>query len=235
LAPIDGNTSRYNRIMDLHRNLPSGIARVRTTPVNLSLLAVVMASTLALSTGCGHNVLADYRPLVNAGMSSASIEQLKKLDTSDNEMLQLVSAKQAGITDYTCVTLVSNAHQYHHPFSNAEAVTSLAGAGFGEPQILQIAGLDKLDTISGDAVTLRLIGLSDSTVQILLQRHLQNQPTLSSAEIARLKNTGLTENEILQRIDRGMDDNQAEKEIRARETARNHYGTGFVSIRGRKR
>ena len=221
--------------MDLHRNLSSGIARVRTGPVSLSLLAFVMASTWALSTGCGHNVLADYRSLVNAGMSSASIEQLKKLDTSDNEMLQLVSAKQAGITDYTCVTLVSNAHQHQHPFSSADAVTSLAGAGFGEPQILQIARLDKLDTISGDAVTLRLIGLKDSTVQILLQRHLQNQPTLSSAEIARLKNTGLTENEILQRIDRGMDDDQAEKEIRARETARNHYGTGFVSIRGRRR
>jgi hypothetical protein len=221
--------------MALHRNLPSGIARVRTAPANLSLLAIITACTLALSSGCGHNVLADYRPLVNAGMSSSSIEQLKKLDTSDNEMLQLVSAKQAGITDYSCITLVSNAHQHHHPFSNADAVTSLAGAGFGEPQILQIARLDKLDTISGDAVTLRLIGLSDSTVQTLLQRRLQNQPTLSSAEIARLKNTGLTEKEILQRIDRGMDDNQAEKEVRARETARNHYGMGFVSIRGRKR
>src|ERR1700693_220640 len=149
-------------------------------------------------------------------------------------MLELVSAKQAGITDYSCITLVSNAHQHHHPFSNADAVTSLAGAGFGEPQILQIARLDKLDTISGDAVTLRLIGLSDPTVPILLQRRLQNQPTLSSAEIARLKNTGLTENEILQRINRGMDDNQAEREIKARETARNHYGTGFVSIRGRR-
>ena len=220
--------------MALHRNLPSGIARVRTVPTNLALLAFVMACNLALSSGCGHNVLADYRPLVNAGMSSTSIEQLKKLDTSDSEMVQLVSAKQAGITDYTCVTLVSAAHQHHHLFANAEAVTSLAGAGFLEPQILQFASVDKLDTLSGDAVTLRLIGLSDPTVQILLQRRLQNQPTLSSAEIARLKNTGLTENEILQRINHGMDDNQAEKEIRARETARNHYGTGFVSIRGRR-
>lgn len=180
-------------------------------------------------------MLADYRPLVDAGMSSNSIEQLKKLDASDSEMAQLVSAKQAGITDYTCVTLVSTARQHQHPFTSSDAVASLAHAGFGEPQILQIARLDKLDTISGDAVTLRLIGLSDPTVQILLQRRLQNQPTLSSAEIARLKNTGLTENEILQRINRGMDDNQAEKEIKARETARNHYGTGFVSIRGRRR
>jgi hypothetical protein len=210
--------------MALHRKLPP----------NLSLLAVVLTCTLALSSGCGHNVLADYRPLVNAGMSSTGIEQLKKLDTSDSEMTQLVSVKQAGVTDYACVTLVSTAREHHHPFTSADAVSSLAHAGFGESQILQIARLDKLDTISGDAVTLRLIGLSDPTVQILLQRRLQNQPTLSSAEIARLKNTGLTENEILQRINRGMDDNQAEKEIKARETARNHYGTGFVSIRGRR-
>jgi hypothetical protein len=193
-----------------------------------------MACNLALSIGCGHHPLTDYRPLVNAGMSSTSIEQLKKLDTSDAETPQLVSSKQAGITDYTCVTLVSEAHQRHHLFASADGVNSLARAGFGEPQILQIARVDKLDALSGDAVTLRLIGLSDSTVQTLLQRRLQDQPTLSSAEIARLKNTGLTETQILQRIDRGMDDNQAEKEVLARETARNHYGTGFVRIHGHR-
>lgn len=220
--------------MTLHGNLLSWHARVRTVPTKLSLLAVVMSCTLVLSNGCGHHVLTDFRPLVNAGMSSVSIEQLKKLDTSDAETPQLVSAKRAGITDYTCVTLVSDAHQHHHLFASAEAVTSLAGAGFREPQILQIASLDKLDTLSGEAVTLRLIGLSDSTVQTVMQRRLQDQPTLSSAEIARLKNTGLTETQILQRINRGMEDNEADKEVLARETARNHNGTGFVRIRGRR-
>jgi hypothetical protein len=220
--------------MALHGILPSWLARVRTVPTNLKMLALLIACNSALSSGCGRNLLIDYRPLVAAGMSSTSIEQLKKLDTSDPETLQLVSAKRAGITDYTCVTLVSNAHQHQHLFASADAVNSLAGAGFGEPQILQIARVDKLDALSGDAVTLRLIGLSDSTVQTVLQRRLQDQPTLSSAEIARLKNTGLTETNIRQRIDRGMDDNQAEKEVRARETARNHYGTGFVRIRGRR-
>lgn len=220
--------------MVLHGNLHSWRARVRLVPTNLSLLALVMACALALSSGCRGHLLTDYRPVVNAGMSSASIEQLKKLDTSDAETLQLVSAKRAGITDYTCVTLVSDAHQHQHFFASAEAVTSLAGAGFREPQILQIASVDKLDTLSGEAVTLRLIGLSDSTVQTVMQRRLQDQPTLSSAEIARLKNTGLTETQILQRINRGMDDDQADKEVLARETTRNHNGTGFVRIRGRR-
>jgi hypothetical protein len=218
--------------MALHGNSRGLPARLRTVPANLSVLGLVMAFTMALSGGCGHHLLTDYRPLVNAGMSSTSIEQLKKLDTSDAETPQLVVAKRARVTDYTCVTLVSDAHQHHHLFASAEAVTSLAGAGFGEPQILQIASVDKLDSLSGDAVTLRLIGLSDSTVQIVMQRRLQDQPTLSSAEIARLKNTGLTEAQILQRINRGMDDTEADKEVLARETARNHNNTGFVRIRG---
>src|ERR1700692_4967115 len=99
--------------MTLHGNLLSWRARVRIVPLrivptNLLLLALAMACALALSSGCGHHLLTDYRPLVNAGMSSSSIEQLKKLDTSDNEMLQLVSAKQGGISDYSCTTLVSS-------------------------------------------------------------------------------------------------------------------------------
>ena len=78
-----------------------------------------------------------------------------------------------------------------------------------------------------------LIGLSDPTVQMLLQRHLHDQPTLSSGEIARLKNVGLTESQVLERINQGMTDEQAEKEVKTREKARNHFGTGFTRIRGR--
>ena len=104
----------------------------------------------------------------------------------------------------------------------------------GSHRFCRSRSVDKLDTISGDAVTLRLIGLSDSTVQNLLQRHLLDQPTLSSGEIARLKNTGLTEAQVMERINQGMTDEQAEKEVLARTTARNHYGTGFTHIRGRK-
>ena len=49
---------------------------------------------------------------------------------------------------------------------------------------------------------------------------------------SKLKNTGLTEQQILQRINQGMTDEQAEKEIAARKRASNQ--TGFVRIHGRK-
>jgi hypothetical protein len=71
-------------------------------------------------------------------------------------------------------------------------------------------------------------------VQFVLQRRLQGHATLGTPQIAHLKNTGLSEKQILDKIKSGMTDAQADREIVAREAARNHAGTGFVRVRGRK-
>ena len=101
--------------------------------------------------------------------------------------------------------------------------------------ILEIAKVDQLDAISTDAVMLRLVGLSDPAVNLILHRRLKGQRTMSSAEIGRLKNTGLTEKQILERINEGMTDAQADKEAASREAKRNHSGTDFKRVRGRRR
>jgi hypothetical protein len=185
-------------------------------------------------SGCQQHPLTDYRPLDQAGMWSNNVEQLKTLNTSDAEVAQLVKLKQAGISDDACITLISGARQHHRLFTSADSAINLARAGYTEPVILEIAKNDQLDSISGDAVMLRLVGLSNRAVELILRRRLQGQPTLSSAEIGRLKNTGLTENQILERINQGMTDAQADKEASVREAVRNHSGTGFVRLHGRK-
>jgi len=195
---------------------------------------LILSASLLLAGGCKQHPLMDYRPLDQAGMGSSTIEQLKPLNISDREVQQLVNLKHSSVTDDTCVALVSAARGHNHPFASSEPVASLLGARYTESDILGFARADKLDTISGDAVMLRLIGLSDSTVQAVLQRDLQGQPTLSSAAIGRLKNTGLTEKQILERINGGMTDEQAEKEAALREAVRNHAHTDFVRARGRK-
>jgi hypothetical protein len=167
-------------------------------------------------------------------MWSSDIEQLKTLNVDDQEVGQVLKLKQAGVSDDNCVELVNMAHTRHHLFLSADSVTSLAGAGFREPQILEIARADKLDAISIDAVTLKLVGLSDSTVQLILHRRLASEPVMAAAQISRLKNTGLTERQILERISNGETDEQAEKEIHSREAARNHSNTSFVRVHGRK-
>jgi hypothetical protein len=194
-----------------------------------------LAACLAVAAGCHQHPLTDFRPLDKAGMFSASTEQLKALNITDPEITQVVALKQAGISDDACVELVSAAHAAKHPFTSTDSVTSLIGARYTEAQVLEFARANKLDTISGDAVMFRLIGLSDPTVQILLRRRLQDLPTLSSASIGRLKNTGLTEKQILEKINEGMTDEQANKEAAQREAVRNHSHTDFVRVQGRRR
>ncbi len=198
----------------------------------LMLLGVVV---LFRTSGCDKHLLTDYRPLDQVGMWSSSVEELKKLNTSDAEVAQLVKLKLAGITDDTCVTLITDAHQHEHPFANADPAVNLAHAGYAEPVIQEIAKVDQLDILSTDAVMLRLVGLSDSAVDFILHRRLKGQRTMSSAEIGRLKNTGLTEKQILERINEGMTDAQADREAAVREATRNHANTGFVRTRGRRR
>jgi hypothetical protein len=184
--------------------------------------------------GCKQHILTDYRPLDQAGMWSSGLEQLKTLNTSDSEVAQLVKVKQARLSDDACVALVAAAHERKHPFHSGDSTANLASAGYSEAQILDIARVDQLDSISGDAVALRLIGLSDNFVQFVLQRRLHGHATLGTPQIARLKNTGLTEKAILDQIKSGLTDAQADREVAAREAARNHAGTGFVRVRGRK-
>ena len=185
--------------------------------------------------GCEQHPLTDYRPLDQAGMFSSNVEELKKLNTSDQEVAQLVKLKQAGIGDDACVTMVNEAHQRHHLFTSADSAVNLLRAGYSESVILEISKNDQLDVISGDAVMLRLVGLSDSAVSTILRRRMKGQTTLSSAEIGRLKNTGLAEKQIMERINGGMTDAQADREAAAREAARNHANTGFVRSRGSRR
>ena len=185
--------------------------------------------------GCKSHPLTDYRPLDKAGMGSSYLEELKDLNTSDPEVAQLVKLKQARIADDTCVALVSAAHQHQHPFASADSANSLAGAGYTEFQILQMAKADKLDMLSGDLVTLRLVGLSESTVQFVMDRRLQGLPVLSSAAISKLKNTGLTEKQIVEQMKEGLTEEQAEHEVYVRETIRNHSNLGFVRAGGRRR
>jgi len=185
--------------------------------------------------GCKSHPFTDYRPLDKAGMWSSGMEDLKKLNASDAEVAQLVSLKKAGVSDEMCVALVESAHAHQHPFTSAAAAGRLNGAGYTDEQILMLAKGDQLDALSGDAVMLRLIGLSEPTLRMILERRMRGLNTLSSAQIGRLKNTGLSEKEIVARIQSGMNDAQADAEAAARERARANSGTGFVRVHGRRR
>jgi len=184
--------------------------------------------------GCKTQPKINYAPLDQAGMWSSSVDELKNLNVTDLEIAQLSNLKRVGASDDLCLALFKAARDHHHDFSNADSAIRLSQAGYSDEQILEMAKSDQIDILSGEAITLKLIGLSNPTVQAIIRLHISGLPTLTSEQIGRLKNTGMSEKQILDVVNQGLSNDQAEKLIASREANRNHSNTGFVRNRGRR-
>jgi len=195
------------------------------------LLLSVLGFALA---GCKAKPKIDYTGLDQSGMWTTNLAQVKKMNVSAAEVAELTKLKHAGASDPLCLALLKAARDHNHEFASGDSVVSLSSAGYSDAQILEMAQADKLDALSSDAVMLKLIGLSNSTVQIVIQRPEQGLPTLTSAQIGRLKNVGQSEKKILELINQGLSDQQAEAYVTRLESARNHSHTEFVRNRGRR-
>jgi hypothetical protein len=192
-------------------------------------------AAIFLLSGCEKKPTTDYASLNQSGMWSSNLDQLKKLNATDAEVAQLTKLKQAGASDSLCLALLKTSRDHHQEFSGADAAVSLSRAGYSDDQILEMAKSDQMELLSGEAVTLKLIGLSNATVQEIVRRRIQGLPTLTSAQISRLKNTGMSERQILEIVNQGMSEREAESYVARREAERNHSHTDFVRNRGRRR
>ncbi len=182
--------------------------------------------------GCEKKPQTDYSPL--SSMYSSSLEELKKLKITDLEIVQLGRLKQAGASDELCLSLYKIAHAHGHDFTSGDSAVQLSQAGYSDAQIQEMAESDQIDVLSGDAITLKLIGLTNSTVQEVIHRRVEGLPTMTSEQIGRLKNTGMSEKQILALVDSGLTGDDADKKITQLEASRNHSHTDFVH-QGRRR
>jgi len=194
----------------------------------------LLLPTLFLLLGCKKQPDVDYSPLDQSGMFSTSLAELKKIKLNPAEITQLTNLKHAGASDDFCLALVKVARAHNHDFTSGDSAVSLSRAGYSDAQILEMAQADKIDILSSDAVMLKLMGLSNSTVQTVIQRREQGLPTLTSEQIGRLKNVAVSESKILELINQGLSDQQAEAQIKRLEATRNHAHTEFVHQRGRR-
>jgi hypothetical protein len=200
---------------------------MRKSLLAISLLVIGLA-------GCKTQPKIDYTALDQSGMWSTNLAQIKKMNVSSAEVGELTKLKRAGASDALCLSLLKAASGHNHEFTSGDSVIELSSAGYSDTQILEMAQADKVDSLSSDAVMLKLIGLSNSTVQVVIQRREQGLPTLTSAQIGRLKNVGESEKKILELIYQGLSDRQAEAYVTRLESARNHAHTDFVRTRGRR-
>jgi hypothetical protein len=195
---------------------------------------MLLGVCLVFFGGCKKQPEMDYSALDQSGMWSTNLDTLKKQNVTAAEVAQLAKLKQAGASDDLCLALFKAARDHQHDFSSGSSAVNLSRAGYSDEQILEMAKSDQIDILSGDAVMLKLIGLSNPTVQAIMSRRMQGLPTLTSAQIGRLKNTAMSEKQILEIVDQGLSNEQAEALITQREAVRNHSNTGFVRVHGRK-
>ncbi|HYL09981.1 MAG TPA: hypothetical protein VEU31_04530 [Candidatus Acidoferrales bacterium] len=192
----------------------------------------VLAVALLAVPGCKRLKSTNTQPLDQAGIWYEKVQELKGLEITDLEVAEIIRLKQAGISDAGCVELLSQARVQNRPFTDAASIGELARAGVAEPTILRLGQMKQLPGWAGEAVTIRLTGLSDRVILAVAQRRVAGKTVLSGPVIAKLKNVEMTEAQILDDINRGMPDAQAEQIIAAKRRAANT--TGFVRIRGRK-
>ena len=194
------------------------------------LLAAFFVVCLA---ACNRVKPVDLRPLDKAGMWFQSLEDLRKLDPSDAEIAQLVLARQAGMSDTGCLELIRIARSRQKPFDSGEAVASLLRVQMSEVNILELARLDQLGLWVGEAQAMRLAGISENVVMSVAHRRASGLPALSGAALARLKNVGVDEPQMLGLLNRGATDAEADQVVAARHRAATP--SGFVRQRGRIR
>jgi hypothetical protein len=206
-------------------NYHTSARRFRAEPLAGAILLLLVLALLACQTAPP----VDTSPLDQAGMFG-SVEKLRQLEVTGDEVKQLVLARQAGITDEDCVDLVRLARRRGQPFNDGEAIAGLMRAGFQEPSVMALARLNQLGLRAGEAQAMKLAGLSDEVVLAMARRRNAGQPVLSSAKAAELRNAGLTNPQILSAVSRGTTDAQADAIIAQRNRAAG--GHRFVRQRG---
>ena len=70
----------------------------------MAVLALVLL--LQLASGCRRVQRTDFKPLDSVGFNYTREEELRALDISDAEVVELAKAKSGGISDDMCVELV---------------------------------------------------------------------------------------------------------------------------------
>ena len=195
---------------------------------------LILPLLLLLPGGCKKQPDIDYTSLDQSGMFSTTLGEVKKMKVSNAEIAQLAAMKRAGAGDDFCLALLNAARNHNHDFTSGDSAVALSRAGYSDAQILEMAQADKIDILSDDAVMLKLMGLSNATVQTVIQRRVQGLPTLTSEQIGELKNTGMSEAKIVALINEGLAGQQAEAEIAKLEASRDHSHTSFVHVHGRR-
>jgi hypothetical protein len=155
-----------------------------------------------------------------------SIDALRTLNVSNAEVGELARARQAGLSDASCVNLVKLARSRQKVFADGQSIADLLSAGSSEQTVLELASLNQLGLWAGQAHALRLAGFSDRIILAVAQRRAQNLPVLPEKMLTELKNAGASDAAIEDMVQKGVSEEQASNYVAQKQRAAG--GHGFV-------
>ena len=173
-----------------------------------ALLAAVFA-VASLCIGCHSQPALDIRPLDAAGMNYDAVKQLLALNLTAAEVSEVATARQSGFSDAACVQVFRVYRDRKQPFDVGASISGLMNAGVGENLVITLAQINQLGIGAGELQAMRLAGLSDNILLAVAQHHAANQPVLSGASLASLRNLGVRSDTLLALAQRGVPDSQA--------------------------
>src|SRR5271157_484588 len=108
-------------------------------------------------------------------------------------------------------------------------------AGMWSSSVDQLKNLSVTDLEIAQLSKLKRVGASDDLCLALFKAARDHHHDFSNADAAiQLSQAGYSDEQILELVNQGLSNDQAEKLIASREANRNHSNTGFVRDRGRR-
>lgn len=172
----------------------------------------ILFAALALAfffCGCHRLKQLDTTALDNSGMNFTTIQALRSLNVTNDEVTEILAARQGGLSDDDCIALVRLARSRNEPFQHGDDIAQMLRGGISESTVMQLAQLHQIGLWSGEALVMRLAGLSDQIILEEAHRRSEGRAVLSGASLANFKNAGMREATLLQLVRRGVPDNEA--------------------------
>jgi hypothetical protein len=216
-----------------NRSMPSRVRFSNSARCRL-WLGLLLALLLPLAA-CKRAEQTNTQPLDDAGMWFNSVSELRSMNVSNAEISELAKARQAGLSDPSCVELIRLARSRQQPFSGGQPIANLLSAGSSEQTVLELARLNQLGLWAGEAQALRLAGLSDKVILAVAQRRSQGLPVLSGETLGKLKNAGANDTAIVDMVRKGITEQQASNYVAQREHTAGHQGFVYQGHGRRKR
>jgi hypothetical protein len=173
-----------------------------------SLRAGALLFVLLAVGGCKTIQPLDTKPLDAAGMRYDTIAQLKAQKITAPEVAQMAIARQSGFSDASCLAAMSAYRGRAQAFDGGDEIAGLMRAQVSESTILELAKMNELGLLSGELEAMRLAGLSDAILLEVARHRAANEPVLSGASLANLKNAGVRELTLLELVRRGVPESQ---------------------------